>query len=75
MCLSPLLPIRNFVSLPRSAMGWSVVAGFLGYTPCILFLMAKALPECPPQFDNQIMAQVYVRSITLSTMYQKAPFC
>ena len=31
--------------------------------------------ESPPQFKNQIMAHVYVRSITGSTMYQKAPFC
>ena len=25
-------------------------------------------------FENRIMARVYVRSITHSTMYQKAPF-
>ena len=31
--------------------------------------------ESPPQFENRIMARVYVRSITRSTMYQKAPFC
>ena len=31
--------------------------------------------ESPPQFENQIMARVYVRSIMRSTMYQKAPFC
>ena len=31
--------------------------------------------ESPPQLENQIMARVYVRSITRSTMYQKAPFC
>ena len=29
----------------------------------------------PPQFENRIMARVYVRSITRSIMYQKAPFC
>ena len=28
--------------------------------------------ESPPQFENRIMAQVYVRSITRSTMYQKS---
>ena len=26
----------------------------------------------PPQFENRIMARVYVRGITRSTMYQKA---
>ena len=31
--------------------------------------------ESRPQFENRIMVQVYVRSITRSTMYQKAPFC
>ena len=31
--------------------------------------------ESLPQFENQIMARVYVRSIMRSTMYQKAPFC
>ena len=28
--------------------------------------------ESPPQFENRIMARVYVRSITRSIMYQKA---
>ena len=27
--------------------------------------------ESPPQFENRIMARMYVRSITRSTMYQK----
>ena len=31
--------------------------------------------ESLPQFGNQIMARVYIRSITRSTMYQKALFC
>ena len=31
--------------------------------------------ESLPQFENRIMARVYVRSITRCTMYQKAPFC
>ena len=35
----------------------------------------KTIRESPPQFENPIMAQVYVRSIMHSTMYQKAPFC
>ena len=30
--------------------------------------------ESPPQLENRIMARVYERSITRSTMYQKAPF-
>ena len=34
-----------------------------------------ALGESPPQLENRIMARVYVRSMMLSTMYQKAPFC
>ena len=29
--------------------------------------------ESPSQFENQIMPRVYIRSITGSTMYQKAP--
>ena len=32
------------------------------------------IQESLPQFENRIMARVYVRSITPSTMYQKAPF-
>ena len=31
--------------------------------------------ESTPQFENQIMAWLYARSITRSTTYQKAPFC
>ena len=31
--------------------------------------------ESSPQFENRIMARVYVRSITRSIMYQKAPVC
>ena len=31
----------------------------------------EPIQESPPHFENQIMAQVYVRSITRSTMYQK----
>ena len=34
-----------------------------------------SIPKGPPQFENQIMAWVYVRSIMPSTMYQKASFC
>ena len=33
----------------------------------------EIIRESPPQFENPIMAGVYVRSITRSTMYQKAP--
>ena len=33
------------------------------------------IQESPPQFENRIMAPVYVRNNTHSTMYQKAPFC
>ena len=36
---------------------------------------ATVIWESPPQFENRIMARVYVRSIMRSTMYQKAPFC
>ena len=31
--------------------------------------------ESPSQFENRIVPRVYIRSITHSTMYQKAPFC
>ena len=37
--------------------------------------LGTIIRESPSQFKNRIMAQVYVRSITRSTMYQKAPFC
>ena len=30
--------------------------------------------ESPPQFENRIMARVYVRSIMRINMYHKAPF-
>ena len=33
----------------------------------------SALRESPSQFENRIMPRVYIRSITRSTMYQKAP--
>ena len=33
-----------------------------------------AIRESPPQFENRIMARVYVKSIICSTMYQRAPF-
>ena len=35
----------------------------------------QLIRESPPQFEDRIMARVYVRSIIRSTMYQKAPFC
>ena len=34
----------------------------------------SSIRESPPQFENRIMAWVYVRSITRSTMCQKPPF-
>ena len=36
------------------------------------FVDPQSIRECPPQFENRIMARVYVRSITRS-MYRKAP--
>ena len=42
------------------------------------FKSLDPLGSCTCHFrksENQIMARVYVRSITRSTMYQKAPFC
>ena len=36
---------------------------------------SRVIRESPPQFENRIKARVYVRSITLSTMYQKAQLC
>ena len=39
------------------------------------FLTSQIIRESLPQFENRIMARVYVRSITRSTMCQKAPFC
>ena len=35
---------------------------------------SAGIRESQPQFKNQIMARVYVSSITRSTMYQKNPF-
>ena len=35
----------------------------------------SSIRKSQPQFENRIMARVYVRSIVGSTMYQKAPFC
>ena len=31
--------------------------------------------DSPPQFENRIMARVYVGNIMRSTMYQKDSFC
>ena len=45
------------------------------YWLSLLFDTFLAIWESPPQFENQIMGPVYVRSITRRTMYQKAPFC
>ena len=33
------------------------------------------IPESSAQFENRIKPRVYVRRITSSTMYKKAPFC
>ena len=38
-------------------------------------IWVEAIRESPPQFENPIMNWVYVRSITHSTMYRKAPLC
>ena len=37
----------------------------------ILKVTLYTIRESPPQFENRIMARVYIRSITRSTMYQK----
>ena len=39
---------------------------------CFLMMVRSG---SPPQFENRIMALVYIRSIMRSTVYQKAPFC
>ena len=39
------------------------------------FARRDLIRESPLQFENRIMARVYMRSIMRSTMYQKAPFC
>ena len=40
-----------------------------------IYIASQTICESPPQFENPIMARVYVRSITRSTLYQEAPFC
>ena len=51
-----------------------VILAFPGHTYLLLYLVL-VIQENPPQFENQIMAWVYIRSITRSTnLYQKAPF-
>ena len=37
--------------------------------------MVFAHSDCLPQFENGVMARVYGRSITRSTMYQNATIC
>ena len=34
-----------------------------------------SIGESPAQFENPINPRVYVRRVTHSTMYEKAPFC
>ena len=41
---------------------------------CALPTSREAIRKSPPKMENRTMARVYVRSIALSTMYQKAPF-
>ena len=48
---------------------------FLLLTQNICWHSKECIRESPPQFDNRIMAQVYVMSIMHSIMYQNAPFC
>ena len=38
-------------------------------------LVYTDIQESQPQFENRIMAGVYLRGIMRSTMYQKALFC
>ena len=38
----------------------------------LVVTLVLLIRESPPQFENRIMARVYVRSITRSTMYHKA---
>ena len=62
------MTMDNFTTVPR----------FLVYKHNVFMLRVsrlRAIQESPPQFENQIMARVYVRSIMHSTMNQKAPFC
>ena len=39
----------------------------------VLRTLYLSIRESPPQFENRIMAWVYVRSISRSAIYQKAP--
>ena len=48
---------------------------FLLVNELVNIVTERNIRESLPQFENQIMARVYVRKITRSTMYQKAPFC
>ena len=52
-----------------------IIADWLYYKTFANFSAGVLIRESPPQSENRIMAPVYVRSITRSTMYQKAPFC
>ena len=39
-----------------------------------IYIASQIICESPPQFENRIMARVYVRSITRSTLYKKLHF-
>ena len=44
--------------------------------PVIGFLVAHVVNrESPAQFEHRIKPRMYVRRVTRSTMYEKAPFC
>ena len=63
----------GFMSSQNSAY---VVLFIVAPSVCVVWLGPRVCNlENPPHFKNRIMAQVYVRSITRSNMYQKGPFC
>ena len=41
----------------------------------LVLCCGSLIPESPAQFEKRIKPRVYVRRITHSTMYEKAPFC
>ena len=62
-------------SQPKRACCFMNVRRFSKYAKVLLGFYIRfhcSIRESPPQFENLIMALVYVRSITRSTMYQKS---
>ena len=74
--ISAIIQIVYILTLYNAALlSFNEILCFVLEVSSLKCVIHNTIRESSPQFENQIMGWVYVRSITRNTMYQTAPFC